>query len=276
MPYSCELPSVERREMILLSIVYRMLHGKGDRNPEEAKIGATRDPVTGIVKSAADLKAPGLAIRGKRLVRQQSFQPDMLALTCLTRDDGTRFDAIQVLKIVTKQPDPEDPEKPREVYVFECLTSEKSRAEEELLRLKKDHPEWEPVVRLIQGREALTEEEAQAASDLTDIFEDTFRAFADRGWLVLKPPVLFDPAGPESLPAGPDASKYKTGVADDGSIFQAHFTNDGIEEAERRVRGDPYWSRQAAFSLLEGASQDVKAAAVQNVPWANRLFKDGT
>ncbi len=275
MAYNCELPSSETREMMILSRAYRMRHGKGDRNPDEKSLGETTDPVTGLVKQGVGLKAPGEAIRGVKLVLLQSIQPDLLALEHLQRDDGTLCKNVQALHVNTKQPDPLRPDTPRIVVVLSCNTNERDRADAEVEHVKKHHPEWSPEVVMIQGRSALTEEEAHAASDLSDGFEATLRDMASKGWVTFGPTVRFDPVGPAGLPSRADAGDYSRGVDDSGSIFMAKYTHEGIEEAERRVAGDPHWSSQGAFSSLEGHHQDVKAAAVQRNKDAYKMYVDG-
>lgn len=285
MAFNCELPDAARRELILLGIWYRARHSQGYRRLDEKIIGSTIDPVTGFELSEADLRAPGEAIRGPDFVFAAPIMPDRLAEECLLRDewDGSTpsLAEVQGIVLVTTQPDLRDAtaiEKglatTKEVIVGRYPTNERGRAEEEMLHLRKEHPEWKPVLRDVQGRSAWTEEEAEAFSELHYGFQKTLLDFASKGWVRLEPPTKFTSRGPESLP-GADHN-YVSGLDDKGMPYVATCTPEGLDEAERRIRDDPVYSR-GAFSAIEAFSGEKQAAVASRNPWAaiKRSKEDG-
>ncbi len=172
---------------------------------------------------------------------------------------------------MAEHPDFEHAGLTNETEIFRCPTHESGRAEEELLHVRKQHPEWNAKIVVRQGRAALDAEEAQAVSFLKNLFERTLLVFAERGWVSLKPPEAFKSPAPEGGRGG-DA-QYDRGVSDKGEVFFAQVTNAGLDAAERIIAGDPYWS-QGSFSSLEGQTAEIKAAAVTRNPWAHRLYLD--
>mgnify|MGYP001617547161 FL=1 len=275
MPYDVELPDETRREMMVLSWIYRAYHSKGDRNRVESVIGETIDEVTGLVKSEADLKPANQAIRGRDYVKAAMIDPEEMALARLERNehDGSTpaLCYVKALTIMVKRPDPLRPEVMKEEQHGYYPTNERGRAEEEASYIQRNNPGWMTNIRTMQGREALTPTEAEAVGDLKHLFSQTLHQFAERGWVEMEPSCIFDPLGPADLPTrGHD---YKRGVDDKGTVFAARFTDEGIDEALRRIHGDPYWSQPGPFSSLEAQTTDVRARAVSANPWANALYR---
>lgn len=273
MPAGCELPNAEQRERILLSLWYRTRHHGAYRRSDEKVLGSTVDPETGIELSEADLRAPGDAIRGPELVFACPVMPDRLAEETLLRDewDGSTpsFAHVLGLAITTDQPDVLQPGTTRPVIVFRCPTNERGRAEEELLQVRKLHPEWNARIRQVQGREAWTEEEAAIFADWHYQWQLTLLSFAERGWVVLRPPLLFESDTGNN-------EKYAKGVDDKGLPYIATVTPAGLEEAERRISGDSCYS-QGPVSSLVAMSGEMRAKVMATSPWAAKKYqKEGS
>jgi hypothetical protein len=158
----------------------------------------------------------------------------------------------------------------KEVIVLRCATNERGRAEEEQAHIRRQHPDWNPVIREVQGRSAWTETEAEAIAEMTFLWQRTMLDFANKGWLRLEPPLKFTSVGPENLP-GQD-EKYKSGIDDKGLPYIATVTMEGLEEAERRIRNDPLYSK-GAFSSIEAFTGEKRAAVVQRNPWAAQKWQ---
>lgn len=273
-----ELPDQERCEKILLSIWYRARHSRGYRRQDGGRIGSDVDPETGLEKSEADLLPVGQGILGPEFVFKAPVLPDRLAEEVLLRDehDGSTpsLSNCQAIGIEADMPDLESPGQTKKVaVVFRVPTNERARAESELEHVRKDHPEWNPRIRVLTGREAWTEEEATAHAEMVFRFQKTLLAFADRGWVKLEAPWDFTSVGPDNLPLHPgaDLSRYKKGTDSTGLPWVATVTPEGLDEAERRIAGDPVYS-QGAFSSVAAMSGEQRAKVASRNPWANRRF----
>lgn len=278
MPFECELPSPERREMMMLSRAYRARHSPGFRRRDEGVLGSNDDPETGIERSAADLLPEGQGIQGPAFVLRSPIVADDLALEHLSRDehDGSKplLKLCQALAIDVDVPDPAHPTEPGITVPRQHARypmHERGRAEEELAHLQRTEPRKNARIRTLQGREALTDEERRAVEELNYAFQATLQDFARKGWIALESPLPHDPRGPSDLPTREDAAFYRKGTDDSGWIFLARWLPAGLDEAERRISGDPYW-RQGALSILAAMPGDVRAKAVQRNPWANQKY----
>ncbi len=266
MAFDCELPDGERLEMILLSIWYRARHGPGYRRRDETVLGSTVDPITGIELSEADLRAPGEAIQGPDFVFSCPVMPDRLAEECLLRDevDGSKPSLAHVLgwAITTDQPDLSTPGTTKPVVVFRCPSHELGRAEEELLQIRKQHPEWNAKIRRTQGREAWTAEEASAHAELQYRFQVLLLKWAQKGFVSLTPPLAF------TSDTG-HTEEFARGVDDQSMPYCCTVLPAGLDEAERRIAGHPLYS-QGAHSSLEAMSGEMKARVMATSPWASK------
>jgi hypothetical protein len=269
MPLDCALPDEARRELILLGIWYRARHGPGYRRKVEKNIGAGIDQETGLEFSEADLLPAGQALRGPQFVMEGPVQPDRLAEETLLREeyDGSRpsLGQCQAYGVDTTQPDPEQPGTFKTVTVMRCPLNEKGRAEEEALHIAKENPDWKPRVRTLQGREAWTELESEAMAEMTFLWQKTLLDFARKGWILLEPPVKFESVGIGADPG--NNPTYAKGVDSKGLPTICSVTPAGLDEAERRIAGDPLYS-QGAYSSIEAMPGDLKAKVAMKNPWA--------
>lgn len=269
----CELPDEERLESILLGIWYRARHSPGYRRKIEKTIGAGIDPETGLEASEADLLPSSMAIRGPAFVMECPVQPDRLAEDTLLREeaDGSTpsLSQCQALGLICKLPDLEHPGTFSEIEVMRAPLHERGRVEEELLYLAKQNPGREYKIRTLQGREAWTDSEAEAMAELTFRYQKLLLKFAERGWVRLEPPVKFTSVGIGADP-GRDAG-YASGVDDKGLPYIATVTPEGVDEAERRIAGDPLYAK-GAFSIVAAMSGSQKAAVATRNSWASRKY----
>lgn len=262
------LPDDDRREMILLGIWYRARYSQGYRRRDEKIIGSTVDEETGLELSESDLLPEGQGIVGPEFVLRSPVMPDRLAEETLLREeaDGSTpsFGECRALGIQADKPDPHPERKGTTLstLIFRAPTHERGRVEEELLHVQRDHPEWNARIRTLQGREALTDEEAAVKAEMLFLWQKTMMSFSRKGWLVLEPPIFFESPGDARL----GNERYKKGVGDDGLPFIGHATVEGLDEAERRIPGTPY--AKGAFSCVEAMPGDVKAKVASRNPWA--------
>src|SRR3990167_6912594 len=272
------MPDDARRELILLGLWYRARHSQGFRRHDEKIIGSTIDEVTGLERSEADLRAPGDAIRGPQFVFECPVQPDRLPEETLKRDewDGSTpsLGEVRGVVIVTQQPDLADEAAGlkgtfKEVIVGRYPTNERGRADEELLHIQRHHPEWKAKLREVQGRSAWTEEESEAFAEMKYRWQLTLLDFSRQGFVRLEPPLKF-------MSDTGNNEMYASGVDQQGLPYIATVTAAGLEEAERRIRDDPIYSK-GAFSSVASMTGERQAAVMTRNPWAHKkyLMEDG-
>ena len=271
------IPDDDDLELKVLSIAYRALNSRGDRNRIEAVKGESQDPITGLINSEAGLVPEAQALRGRDYVVSAWHDPGHLALAFLRRDDGTQFSEVRGLRISWEKPNPLTPGVPQggqEDKVWGLFDREAAEKEIAYMAKQPECKGWRIWVREVRGKDALTSQELRGVDELTSRFNRIFHRMAERGWLILKPPVPFEPAGPENLPAGTDPAKYRVGVDDKRRVFAAHFSDEGIDAAIEACRDHPIYSQVGPFSSLEVAMPDVKAAAGASNPFQHRRLLD--
>lgn len=263
-----QIPDDDDLELKALSIAYRSFYSRGDANRVESVLGESIDPVSGLVNSTEGLVPAHQAVRGRDYVVGAPHDPRQWAMCFLVRPDGTQASEARGWAISYER---RDASRPGGVVGgkhadFRWLDKEKAEAEAEYLR--KQHPDFVRVwVRETKGEEVLTPEELREVDALQDAWNRVFHRMAEKGWMVIAPPVPFEPAGPEHLPAPSDVAKYRVGMDDKKRIFMAHFSDEGLNEAIRRIAGHPVYSQPGPFSALEAAPPEVKDAAATSNPF---------
>lgn len=261
----------EHVELVLLASFFHARHSPGYRRRDEKLIGASVDWETGYEHSEADLLSPGEALMGPAFVFKSQYMPDACATNILLRDEAdgttTALAFARAVGIVATVPDPEQPDPVpgqkavKDVVLMRRRPTERASVEDELERVQREHPEWNPRIKDLQGREAWDEEEARAVAEMTYRFQRAFLRFSQKGWMRLGPSEVFVSG------EGSDYNRdlYSRGVDDSGLPFAATVTPDGLDEAERRIPGTPL--ARAPFWGVEARGTDVRSRAMAESPW---------